>query len=173
VAFSKPKLGFFMKSYPALTLFILLDYTKNVGNIDYETVLSYQIGTLKKHFKQIFVIIDGPNKYKFLGVPVFWNNYKKYKNLGKIFVGLSKTKYAHNIFIRHDVLSLDFNKILDLVDKAKDFDGVLSTKNGLINYEYGLFKKDVFARIKQLLDNEKLSEQDILKQIKINYIEEK
>jgi molybdopterin-guanine dinucleotide biosynthesis protein A len=161
-----------MKS-PALNLFILLDYTKNVGNIDYETVLSYQIGRLKKYFKQIFVLIDGSNKYKFLGVPIFWNKYKKYKSLGKIFIGLSKTKYAHNIFMRHDMLSLDIDKILKMVEQAKDFDAVINTKNGLINYEYGLFKKEVFGKIKQLFDDAKLSEQDILKQIKVNYIEAK
>ena len=179
-----------MIKYPALSLFILLDSDKNyyldidykdklplntisknneVLNINPETILAYQIGRFKKYFKQIFLIIEGKNKYSFLGVPVFSNKFVKYRNLGKIFTGLLKTRFMHNVFLQYDLLSFNMENFYTCIKLIKGYSAVLPKYNEML-FSYGLFRKDVVFDIIPFLEKATISEIDVLKKFNVNYI---
>ncbi|MFC1546483.1 hypothetical protein ACFL4O_02060 [bacterium] len=159
-----------MKKYPALSLFILLNSYKKAGYIDTETILAYQIGRLKKYFKQVFLIIDGKNRYQYLGVPVFMNIFRKHKNLGKIATGLLKTRLNHSFFLQHDKLCVDIDTVHSYINAVKGYQAVLAFKSGNPIYDYGAFRKETMKDIIADLEKGKLDELGILRKVRVNYV---
>ncbi|MFH1715153.1 MAG: hypothetical protein ABH857_03045 [Elusimicrobiota bacterium] len=154
------------------SLFILVNETQNRRGVDPDSILSYQIGRFKRLFSRIFLIVDGRNKYPYLGVPVFSNKYKSSKNLGKLLTGLLHVRTHANMFLDCNDLSMDEKKIEKFLGALGEYMAVLPLKNNMVSFAYGVISKKSLNDLKGLLSKRNHTESEILDLINTNYINE-
>ncbi|MFC1566212.1 hypothetical protein ACFL4A_00010 [bacterium] len=149
---------------------IIVNRNRKLDPINNETIINYQIGRLKRMFKQVNVVYDTKNMPKYLDAPVYFSKYRKFKNLGKIVSGFPKIRTNANIFVSHEIIDLNKKEIEQLIENLKDYMFAFPVVNNKISFVYGAVNKKYIPELRSFLFSKDIScEQDVLKKFKVNY----
>ena len=119
-------------------------------------LIEHVIGILQLTFKNIAIIADETEKFKYLGLPTYPDIIQNLGPIGGIYTALSRSKTEKIFLTACDMPYLNKNFIRYMISVSSDFDAVVPFINN--NYEslHAIYSVNCLTPIKKWIDSENL-----------------
>lgn len=107
---------------------------------------------LGRIFEEVIVITNSPEKYEFLGLPMFTDIRPGYGSLGGIYTGLRKCRGAHGFISACDMPFLVESVIRHLVGLAAGHDVIIPRLRGYLEPLHAVYGRGCIPYIEELMD---------------------
>ncbi len=150
-----------------------LSIDKTLLKVGKEMVIENLIGKLKKHFKNVYIITNTPEKFHELTVKCYKDIIPDKGPLGGIYTGLELMHGEYGFFIAADMPFLNDKLIKYLLKKTDSkFEAIVPSANNRPQPLYSLYSKRCLKKIKDHLISNKLSVTNFLNSINTCYLNE-
>ena len=139
--------------------------------IDNEPLISVQLRALKKHFKEIIIVTNLPEKYSAIkGVKVISDIVPHQGPLGGIYSGLRSSNSFYNFVVACDMPYIDTGLIKYMYKKSSGYDAVVPKLNKRYEPLHSLYSKNCLKFIAELLDKKIFRINKLFSEVKVKEI---
>jgi len=147
---------------------------KSFLKISKGTLISVQLGVLRKVFKKIIIVTNSPRRYRNLkGVGLVPDIIPDSGPLGGIYSGLLASKSFYNFVIACDMPFINPGLIKYMFKKAPGYDMVIPKIDGLYEPLFCIYSKDCILPISRMVEDGVFKIKGLLPLVKINKITKK
>ena len=123
-------------------------------------------------FRQVILITNTPEQYRFLNLPMHEDLVKGIGPLGGIYTGLKRMEGGAGFVAACDMPFLNPNLVRHMVAIREDFDAVVPKMDWKIEALHALYSKNCLPAIEKLIDSHQYQVFKFFSQIDVCYIDE-
>lgn len=139
--------------------------------IDGEPIVTRQLKTLKKIFKEIIIVTNSVDTYKKIrGVRVISDIIPGRGPLSGIHAGLSASSHRHNFVVACDMPFINEALIRHTIENKNDYDVMIPRIDGKFHPLFGIYSKGCIVVIEEMLKHDRLKISNIFTRVKAHFI---
>lgn len=132
---------------------VRMGQNKSLLKINNETVIERALSLMKSNFKEVILITNSPEEYRFLGIPQFEDIVKGRGPLSGIHSGLANSMTEKNFIISCDMPLVDSGIIQFIADYPSNELITITRADGYIQQLCGVYSKKVFPFIEDIFNS--------------------
>ncbi|MGB6066407.1 MAG: molybdenum cofactor guanylyltransferase [Desulfomonilaceae bacterium] len=135
-------------------------------------IIERAASVLRKVFREVLVITNSPEDFRFLGLPMFTDLLPGRGSLGGLYTGLSACAGIYGFLVACDMPFLSEDVIKYMVDMIDGYDVVLPRTSGGFEPLHAAYSKACLPHIEGLLQREDLKIANFFDKVKVSEVPE-
>ncbi len=127
---------------------------------------------LKPHFRELILVTNHPEEYRFLQLPTVSDHYPGKGPLAGIHAGLTAAANELNVIVACDMPFISPELAKMMLEQAADYDAVVPMINGQQHPLFSIFKKKAAAVMEESIRNDRLRMKQVLDLLNVRYLSE-
>ena len=130
------------------------------------------VSLLKPHFRELILVTNHPEEYRFLQLPTVSDHYPGKGPLAGIHAGLTAATNELNAIVACDMpfVSPELAKVM--IGQMADYDAVVPVISGQQHPLFSIFKKKTAAIVEDNVKNDQLRMKQVLERLHVHYVTE-
>jgi len=146
--------------------------TKALLKVGRVTMVERVTDTLKAIFPEVIVITNTPEKFAFLGLPMFKDLERGQGSLGGLYTGLSACSHDHGFLVACDMPFLSGKTIAYMTSLIEDNDVVVPRISGYWEPLHAIYSRRCLPHIRALLEVRDLAIVNFFPKVKVREAQE-